>query len=166
VTDERDEFIASRQKYFDGRQNDRQDAMERRAISQLLTAVGFKGSRKWVFKKGLTWFWTEQYPDMPVPFIARHIEKWSFDELFTRFTKTPVYEAIQDAEDAFDSYRVGAVFHAGRLGEMVIHNMVNASVGKRIVIPCHRDTYIIEPYKGFLVWLLDIWGPMGGPLEA
>jgi len=165
--DEREQFLASQQRHSDSRLNDRQDAMERRAISQLLTAYGFKGSRRRVFKKGLTWFWTEQYPDMPLPFVARHIERWSFDDLFTRFTKSHVFAAWLDAADTYpDSDKVGVVFHAGRVGEMIMHNSVEVASGTEIIARYNDNAYTIRPYKRFLYWLVERWKPMGGPLEA
>jgi len=170
MPDEREDFIQSQQKYSDGRSNDRQDAMERRAISQLLTVYSFRGRRQQVFDKGLNWLWTEQYPDMPVPFIARDIKSWSFADLFKRFTKTPALEAFRDAQDTHDSAHVGAVFHAGGVGELIILNrpldMISDFRGTAIVTSYNNEELYIQPYKEFLSWLVCSWRPMGGLLEA
>jgi len=168
MTDERAEFLASQQEYSDGRANDRQDAQERKALSQLLTVYGFKGSRKWVFEKGLMWLWTDQYPDMPVPFIARSFPTgWSFAHLFTRFTKTPIYTAFEDAQETFgESELCGVVFHMGSMGEMIAHNRIYTTFKTLITANYNNEFIYIQPYRDFLDWLVSSWRPTGGPLEA
>ncbi len=170
--DPRAEMMRSRQEFIDGKETDRQKSMERRVMSQLMTAYGVK-RKKWIIReiqeKGhtLTWLW-DQHPDVPIKLIARHIYRWSLLEIFTRPTKSPVYEAFEDAFDTYPDDWVGAVFHADKLGEMIIHNWPRKFPGTCIVPPCSANygPLIIQQFKHFIPRLRDEWDPVGYPLEV
>ena len=170
--DPREALMRNRREYADERQSERQKSMERKAMSQIMSAYGVR-NKKYIIRDAqkdghtLSWLW-DKHPDSPVKLIARHIYKWSWVEMFTRFTKTPVFEAFEDAVDTYPEHYVGAVFHAGGLGDMVVHNWTAEFKGTLIVPPCPKQygRIIVQQFKYFVQALREEWNPIGYPLEV
>ncbi len=163
-------MLRGQQAYIDERESARQESIEKTALGRILTAYGRNKAalRRMIGDNyTLSWLW-EEHPDAPVRLIAKHIYKWSFTDLFQRFTKTPILEAFEDAVDSFSEDRcyVGAVFHANVLGEMVIHNWPMEFPGTKIIPPCpvkEYGTLTIQPFSHFLKVYAAYWHPTGFP---
>lgn len=163
--------MLDRQKYINRRVNERQRSMERRALRAILSAFKVKG-RTGIIREmdeneyTLEWLW-EQHPTCPVRLMAKDIYRWSWDDLFTRFAKTPVFEAFEDSVDCYGSdMYTGAVFHGSRVGELIVHNWNGTlSYGTHLIRDTSRyGTLIVGQFKDFLKCLVRDWEPQGYPL--
>lgn len=164
--DPREAYLQEQQEYLDRRDGERQDTLERTVVSRILRAFEVPAAsvrRAMGDNYTLDWLWS-QHPDAPVKLIARHVYKWSLTDLFLRPTKTPIYDAFEDAVDCHEG-AVGAVFHANVLGDMVIHNWDCRKLGARIVIPTAEYGPLTVYRLGELLSRLAAeWTPTGFPL--
>lgn len=168
--DPREQFLSEQREYFDERNTDRQENIDAGTAAKIIRGFGLNPNavrRREGDNLSLTWLW-EQHPESPVKIKAQHIRSWDFTELFTRFTATHIYDAFEDAVDCYpDQTYLGSVFHANKLGDMIIHNWPRAFDGTQILPGSGAKRYgrlSINQFKHFLPVFCAEWSPVGYPL--